>query len=350
MAITINAEGVKRGDLFFVPLNQVVVDVKKNTRFAPPSEIELAALRQSLQKNGQMVPAEVLLNPDRTVRLIAGYQRYSMLAELNAADGGDRLLKCVLFKGNEEEAVLRSIEENLRRSNPTPMDDATNIRTLMDSYGKTVEDIAAIYQKSTAWVTAKRLPLLQLPKDMQMQVHLGLISVDAAVLLVKVAPEMRQEVLDDAKKLAPEPEPEPEPEDEDAAPEVADPAPPEPEVPGAPAPAPKAKDKKTAPAPAPKGKAKKDPPKGKAKDKGVSGTQILKAARNKAGALDPDAVPSRKLKEVKDFLQEVVDTEIAGEPIPLLCIGFLQYIAGELTDAQMSNRLEKYVKTKRQLG
>jgi ParB/RepB/Spo0J family partition protein len=197
MAVNLNVEGAKRGNFFRIPLSQVQVDVEANTRFAPPSREALDELKASIKAYGQITPAEVLVLPDRRVKLISGHQRYAMLAELNAEDGQDRPLNCIPYQGNEFDAILRGIEENLRRANPSPMDHAKNIRTLRDHYAKSIEDIAAVFSRSTVWVY-QHIKLLSLDQDTQAKVHAGDIPAEAAFGLAKLDTETRLKVIEDA--------------------------------------------------------------------------------------------------------------------------------------------------------
>ena len=315
MATTLNIEGVKRGDLFFVPLASVIVDPKENTRFAPPNRDDLDDLKQSIRVNGQMVAAEVLLLADKSVKLIAGHQRLDMLKELEAEDGMARMLKCVLFKGNEADAVRRGIEENLRRSNPTPMDDAKNIRTLMDDYGDSVEDCAKLYHKSAAWVTSKRLPLLSLPREIQLKVHSGELGVDTALTLANlpVSDAERIAVLEDATVNAAPPTPEVEP----VAPTENGPG------------------KK-------KGKGDK---KKKGKKETVTNTDVIRAAERR-NAISPDAAPARKMTEVVKFFKELAETSITGTPINDFAKDFLKWKDRRLKDETWENKLYEYTHTK----
>src|SRR4051812_43136297 len=85
MAINLNIEGVKRGDLFFLPLTAVIATPEENTRWDAPSRDKLDELKESLRVNGQLVPAEVILTPDKTKASVhSGNQRLAMLRELEA--------------------------------------------------------------------------------------------------------------------------------------------------------------------------------------------------------------------------------------------------------------------------
>jgi hypothetical protein len=64
MARTINAEYVKRGDLFTIDPESIVVNLKENGRaFAVEDSTirnaEFALLVESIERDGQMVPVEV---------------------------------------------------------------------------------------------------------------------------------------------------------------------------------------------------------------------------------------------------------------------------------------------------
>jgi ParB/RepB/Spo0J family partition protein len=325
MASTVKGEGVKRGDLFRVPLDQVVVNHEENTRFAPPNREKLDHIKNSLRVDGQMEPAEVLLLQDGRVKLIDGHQRLTLLQELEAEDGIPRLLNCVLFKGNQEEAVIRSIQHNILRSDPSPMDNAKNIRTLKSQFGKTTEEIAKLYDKSPAWII-RHERLLSLPSKRQKEIHERYLAANAAFLLAeKIAPEMHEVVLQDAQKLA-DAEAGYTPEEATTEP-VADAPVAEDAAPAGPVDAKKGKATK-------KVAAKKAPPK-------VTETHIIQAAA-KRGVLSGDA-PEMKMKEFKNYLQDTVDTEPTDSPIREIAKGLQKLIQRKLSQKQMDNLFQKYL-------
>jgi hypothetical protein len=367
MAMALDVTGARRTDKgWFIPLSELIVNYEDNSRFAKPQREQIDLIKDSIKRreeefgvgNGQITPGEFAVMPNKKPRLNAGFTRFAALLELQEEDGKPREMWLVPFKGNEEEAYLRSIEENSKRNPPTPMDNAKNIRKLVEGFKWDMAKVAKFYGKSPAWVS-ETLKLVALSTDEQAKVHNGEIGRDGGIFLAaKVMPEMRQQVLDEALQIAAErigamapvePDPVDPPVSDDPTPDSVD-APPSPEnTPVAPTPKGKGKGKKTAPAPAPA-----VPPasagKGKATSKtrkvGKVTTGDIEEAARRQGAVAPDSVPTRNMSQLKKYLRETVETELKESPIGLLCADLLSFCDGKLSETQIGNRLNKYCKAK----
>jgi hypothetical protein len=337
MATQINAEGVKRTDKgFFIPVNNVIIDFEKNSRFGPPTREQVDVIKDSIRREeqkrgvngGQHTPAEIELDTEKRPVLVVGYGRAVALKELQEEDGQERLLWAIPVKGNPEEMYVRSIEENIKRTDASAMDNAKNIRKLVEGFKWPIEKVCELYgtkerPKSPAWVT-QTLKLLQLDNEQQQLVHRGEMTADIGIFLAdKIQPELRKEVWEDAlREVA-----------ERRGALVED----GPQEPPPPPPADMPLEPPSADAPAPAPAKKKAPAKKTGKKAAPSKADVIKAAEKK-GAVNSEKAGARKAAEIKAFWQEVHDEELEGDLRDFAKIQ-LQFAARKLTDQQMKNRL-----------
>jgi ParB/RepB/Spo0J family partition protein len=267
-------EGAVRGDIFKIPLDQVVIPPNPVREFDPPEDL-FEQFYQSIKSEGQIVPALGRVLPDKRVVLLEGQQRWRALKRLEQETGEPQFIRVEIFRGNEEEAFDRSFIANKQRIPPTPVDDAKVARTYIDKFGKTLAQVAEKFGKSEAWVS-QRLKLLDLGERDRLLAHTNFLKAESAILLAQMAPEKREETLAVAAQI----------ESEKTGQEVVVP---------------------TAEALMERVRSTPDSKAAKKTAGSVSTTSLAQAAAQ-TGALG-DRAPEMKMKEFKEFIQEMIDTE-----------------------------------------
>jgi ParB-like chromosome segregation protein Spo0J len=336
---------------FRIPLDKVKIKPGFNTRFGNPREDDYKRLYHLIETEGQRVPAEVWVQPDRTVILAAGHQRYRILCELEKKDPQGRTLLCIPFTGNEEDAKQRSITENLGQTGLTVMDNVGNWNYLLNVVGKPMEEVRKLYGGISAATITEGLKLLQLDKKHQKLVHEGKLSQSMALRLVRYPAEKREAILEEMERvLAERLRKAEEAVDEVATGEYAEaPAPDNvvtmPTPVSGPIPVPPPPSAQSAPPPPPP---PVEPPAPKPRTrttKTATETDLLKAAEN-VGAQTGEE-PPRKLKEVLTYFDQFISETPKCAAVDLVK-DLKAYIARKLTDTQMDNRLMKH--TQSQIG
>jgi ParB/RepB/Spo0J family partition protein len=313
-------DNAKRMDMWLVPLADIVVG-ENAVRFSDPPEDIFEPFYQSILRDGQKTPGEVIPLPNNKVKLVYGHQRYRALKRKEKETGEQQFFRATLFRGNEEEAFFDALSENKDRINPTAMDNAKAMRYMIDHFGKKPEEIAARFGKSPAWVT-QHLSLLSLPKAQQEKIHRDALSNEFAFTLAQnIEPELRAETLELAEQIAKERE----------AREAQIVEPTDSVVIGSPAAETSAPAKKAAP--------KKVASKATNKTGKPNSTDLNKAAQ-KLGSFIPGKEPEMKMKEFKDQMQEIIDTE-PGTPKADLCKQILKFIQRQVKSDTFDRNLDK---------
>ena len=200
MSMKLEAGDCKKGDLFSIFPQDIVVDPTKNTRKVPHTPEQVQALAQSILANRQQQPAVVRRIDGNRVQLVAGYGRWQAVNHINSILQPDNpvRLQCKVSDLNEEEAFIASLVENLDRAETTPVDDAHAQRVLRETYLWEEERIAAFYRKSVSHL-GKLREVLKLSTPIQKEVSDGNLSVDGAVALAKLPERERMDVVETTK-------------------------------------------------------------------------------------------------------------------------------------------------------
>lgn len=283
--------------------------------------------------HGQLEPVGITKNK-ATGRAVLryGFRRLRVIRDIInprlIAEGKEPLpIRAILREGNDDDGFMMNLSENLHRKALSPMDIAVCIRHLVDKYGKSDAEIAALFgseagkPRQTSWVSQHR-SLLSLSYEHQRMVHAGIIPLSAAIQLASTDPKQHAEIVETALELSPDPTPEPEPEPEPVVETaggtvetVADDTATKLEV-DATTPVPQEK-----PAKAPKA----------AKPKKVKPQAMAKAIREKTGKRI-----AHTLKELKTVLEEISTGN------PFVRVGdVLDYIEGNLDDATLKTKIEE---------
>lgn len=182
------------------PNGQTVTEVNVADVFANPNqprknfdETALRELADSIEKHGVIMPIIVNKSGDRYM-IIAGERRFraSKMAGLTKIP--------VIVKTYTERQIKEiSLIENLQREDLNPIEAATAMRSLMDDYGLTQEDLADRIGKSRPAI-ANTLRLLSLSPAVIKMVSNGNLSAGHARALISV-PEIDQvKIAEDAIK------------------------------------------------------------------------------------------------------------------------------------------------------
>lgn len=163
-----------------------IIEIEINKVFANPNqprkvfdETALEELANSIAKHGVIQPIIVNKSGDRFM-IIAGERRFraSKLAGLST-------IPAVVKKYTERQIKEISLIENLQREDLNPIEAATAMRSLMDDYGLTQEELADRIGKSRPAI-ANTLRLLSLAPEVIKLVAKGSLSAGHARTIVSV--------------------------------------------------------------------------------------------------------------------------------------------------------------------
>jgi ParB/RepB/Spo0J family partition protein len=182
------------------PYDVIVREELRGRTFAPTQDniIELAV---SFAEVGQRQPCEVRKIAGQ-VELVFGFSRMAAARLLKDGfdHGGKRYhepdfkLKVVLVTSNDEVAFIHNVVENEHRNQTSPIDDAHNQHRLRDRYMKSDEEIARLYGCSAAKVKRNER-LLGLSREHQHMVHLGEMTIEAALRLLDRPESERTQII-----------------------------------------------------------------------------------------------------------------------------------------------------------
>jgi len=163
-----------------------VTEIDISSIFANPNqprkvfdETALRELADSISKHGVIMPIIVNKSGDRYM-IIAGERRFraSKLAGLSK-------VPVIIKTYNERQIKEISLIENLQREDLNPIEAATAMRSLMNDYGMTQEDLADRIGKSRPAI-ANTLRLLSLSQEVIKMVANGALSAGHARALISV--------------------------------------------------------------------------------------------------------------------------------------------------------------------
>lgn len=188
-----------RNKLLMIAPEEIIVDPSSNFGRWESShdEATIEARMKSFEAQGQITPVIIRqVTGSNKVHLVAGYCRHAAAMLYNRVHPTPMKLACMLQDMNEEEALLKNIEENEERKETTAMDKASAHRVLRDRLGWTDAQIAEKYRLSAGYVGQLK-KLLLLSREIQKKVHLREISISDALALADLTPEEQKEVLDE---------------------------------------------------------------------------------------------------------------------------------------------------------
>lgn len=126
-------------------------------------------------------------------QIIAGERRWRASVDLNLEKIPAIVLEC-----NDQTALQLGLIENLQRDNLSAIEEATSIKSLIDEFGKTQEEISKMISKSRSHV-ANMLRLLKLPESVQEMVQSGELTAGhaRAILESENPEELAKKIIND---------------------------------------------------------------------------------------------------------------------------------------------------------
>lgn len=191
----------ERGSIYKFALEDIVVRKEDNGRHDVPNIEELIL---DIEKRGQDTPVTVRNEGGKPV-LVFGYQRYRAIAEINRRnpDLAPRPILAVFKQLTPFEAFQANVQENRMRSGVTPIDDAYNMKRMMNVYGLSERQVVEFYSPTSEtpkaredaqrWVR-ERLALIGLTPAAEKAVRAGRVKLHTAIKLNKLDPA-KQETL-----------------------------------------------------------------------------------------------------------------------------------------------------------
>lgn len=156
------------------------VDPPSNAHRIDFDEEEIIALAKDIRDRGLINPITVAANGDR-YEVVAGHRRYLALQHMGIPAADFRILP-----NNDPETIERvRLAENLHRANLSPMEEAIQIASLLQSCNNDPKAAAKICHRSPEWILT-RAAIMAAPDDIQQLLHAKLLSIGAAVQLARL--------------------------------------------------------------------------------------------------------------------------------------------------------------------
>lgn len=204
MAVQFAVEHQRTSEYRIYP-EDITIKPDLNGRFEKP---DIEWLITDILKHGQHTPVAIRNDGGQAV-LVAGFSRWRAVSEINKRKLAPvrMQVRCTYMRCTESEAFLINISENRFRNEVKPIDDAHNIKRLLNVYCMTEEQVAGIYfptAKTTSelkdaakWVT-ERIALIALTPESAAAVRSGRVKENAAAAIAKLSEDQQRELL--AKK------------------------------------------------------------------------------------------------------------------------------------------------------
>lgn len=206
MAVKFNTE-FKVSDKYSFWPEDLKVSPELNGRRDLPDISDLIA---DIEVNGQHTPV-VIRSDGGTPVLAFGFSRWRAIVDINKrSNGNKRKIVCVYEALTEQEAFKRNVTENKFRNDTTEIDDAHNIKRMLQVYKWSEEEIALIYfpnakddakkKEAVKWVK-KRIALIGLTEEAAQAVRKGRVKVTAAAEIAKLTAEQQKKVVSGDGKI-----------------------------------------------------------------------------------------------------------------------------------------------------
>lgn len=190
--------------------DDIVLDWGKNkSRYERPEDEKITQLSFSLEEEGQKHPVHLFKNKEKKFEAEIGFCRIEALKILNRREraGGKEeedltKVKYILITPPDEKTrFLDQLAENHNRTNWTPMDYAQTCKVMTDELGMTQAEIADKLGFKSQGSVSGYISLFKLSKNLQLDVHKGLIPYSKALEILKEPENTRQSLADQAKSL-----------------------------------------------------------------------------------------------------------------------------------------------------
>lgn len=202
MAVQFNVEHKRTSEYRFYP-EDVTINPELNGRVELPNIDWLIA---DILVRGQSTPVVVRSDGGLPV-LVAGFSRWRAICEINrlCLAPVKLQLRATYVQCSEAESFLINIAENRMRNPTTPLDDAHNIKRLLNVYGMTEEDVARTYFPTAATpnemrearkFVVDRVALISLTPEAAEAVRSGRVrDNNAAKAIAKLSAEQQREIV-----------------------------------------------------------------------------------------------------------------------------------------------------------
>ena len=152
---------------------------------------DVGELAENIEAFDLLQPVVVRRLSNDSYELIAGHRRFAAMQHL-----GRQRIAAVVREAGDEEAYLLTLAENLARKDLTPSEEAAGLAVLVRQHGWSLRQVAEAIHKSHAYVS-QRLRVFESDdlRDPVLEEHL---SVSAAEELLRVRPEQRRELVEQA--------------------------------------------------------------------------------------------------------------------------------------------------------
>ena len=169
-------------------LTQLAVDVLQPGRYQPRERIDpetLAELAESIKSQGVMQP--ILARPIGAGRyeIVAGERRWRA-----ARMAGLVTVPALVREVPDRQALASALIENIQREDLNPLEEATGVKRLIEEFGMTHADAAAVLGRSRAAIT-NTLRLLELAPPVQELMREGKLDMGHARALLAL-PALKQ--------------------------------------------------------------------------------------------------------------------------------------------------------------
>lgn len=202
MAIEFKVPHSRTGEYRLLPEN-ITINPELNGRHELP---DIEWLITDILTRGQISPVAVR-NDGGACVLVAGFSRWRAVSEINkrGLSPVPVALRCTAVKCNEFESFLLNISENRFRNPTTPIDDAHNIKRLLNIYQMTEDQVCEIYfptaktdkelREARAFVN-ERIALIDLTPEAEQAVRSGRVTMPAAKAIAKLSTEQQRKVIE----------------------------------------------------------------------------------------------------------------------------------------------------------
>ena len=160
-----------------IPLEQIK-DPEAPARLTP-EEDGIEELAESIGEIGLINPLTVKQVGDH-YEVIAGHRRLMALRLLNRSP-----VPCMIQDSEDDKTYETMLAENVARKDLSPIEEAAMLKEMQERLNYGIGTLAKVVGRSASWVK-KRLELLQLPPDLQEDVHERGLPAETAKILAEV--------------------------------------------------------------------------------------------------------------------------------------------------------------------
>jgi ParB/RepB/Spo0J family partition protein len=201
MAVQFLSEHKRTSEYRFFP-EDITIRPDLNGRYDKP---DIEPLINSILTQGQHTPVAVRNDGGQAV-LVAGFSRWRAISLINERKLAPvkMQVRCTYVQVSEAEAFLINISENFVRNPTTALDDAHNIKRLLNVYAMTEEQIGAVYfptakteseLKAAVKFVNDRIALIPLSSEAEDAIRSGRVKESAAKAIAKLSHSQQKEVL-----------------------------------------------------------------------------------------------------------------------------------------------------------